>query len=87
MPKLKTHQEQHESRDPNDTQLFTTKELASKLKVSERSLQRMRIQGGGPKFFKVNKNKCANVLYDWKDVVVYLESMKRISTSDTGDNQ
>ncbi len=87
MPKLKIPQEQLESHDPNDTQLFTTKELASKLKVSERSLQRMRIQGGGPKFFKVNKNRCANVLYDWRDVVVYLESMKRISTSDTGDNQ
>ena len=87
MPKLKIHQEQLESRDPNDTQLFTTKELASKIKVSVDTLQRLRIQGGGPKFFKVNKNRCANVLYDWKDVVVYLESMKRISTSDTGDNQ
>jgi hypothetical protein len=86
MPKLKIHQEQHERRDPNDTQLFTAKELASKLKVSKRSLQRLRIQGGGPKFFKVNKNKCSNVLYDWNDVVIYLESMKRISTSDTGDN-
>jgi hypothetical protein len=86
MPKLKIHQEQLERRDPNDTQLFTTKELASKLKVSERSLQRLRIQGGGPKFLKVNKNKCSNVLYDWNDVVIYLESMKRISTSDTGDN-
>jgi hypothetical protein len=48
MPKLKIPKEQLESCDPNDTQLFTTKELASKIKVSVDTLQRLRIQNGGP---------------------------------------
>ena len=87
MPKLKQHQEQHNNCDPNDTQLFTTEELASKIKISEKTLAVLRTKGGGPRFFKVSNGKGALVLYDWKDVLVYLESRKRISTSDTGDNQ
>jgi hypothetical protein len=87
MPKLKRYQEKHNQCDPNDTQLFTTEELANKIKISEKTLTVLRTRGGGPRFFKVTKGKGARVLYDWKDVLVYLESHKRISTSDTGGNQ
>jgi hypothetical protein len=86
MPKLKQHQEHNYNCDPNDTQLFTSEELAYKIKISEKKLQTMRVQGGGPRYFKLSKGRRAPVLYDWKDVLVFLESHKRISTSDTGDN-
>ena len=87
MPKLKPYQEHHHNYDPNDTQLFTTEELAAKIKISEKTLEVLRVNGGGPRFFKVAKGKGAKVLYDWKDVLVYLESHKYMSTSDNGDNQ
>lgn len=87
MPKLKQHQEHNYNCDPKDTQLFTSEELAHKIKISEKKLQTMRVKGGGPKYFKLSKGKRAQVLYDWKDVLVFLESHKRISTSDNGDNQ
>lgn len=86
MPKLKQHQEHNYNCDPKDTQLFTSEELAYKIKISEKKLQTMRVQGGGPRYFKLSKGRRAPVLYDWKDVLVFLESHKRISTSDTGDN-
>ena len=87
MPKLKQHQEHNYNCDPKDTQLFTAEELAQKIKLSEKKLQAMRVQGGGPRYFKLSKGRRAPVLYDWKDVLVFLESHKRISTSDNGDNQ
>jgi hypothetical protein len=87
MPKLKQHQEHNHNCDPKDTQLFTTEELANKIKISKKTLAILRVRGGGPKFFKVSTGRSALVLYDWKDVLVFLESRKRTSTSDTGDNK
>ncbi len=55
MPKLKQYQEPHNNCDPNDTQLFTTEELATKIKISEKTLTVLRTRGGGPRFFKVAK--------------------------------
>ena len=37
MPKLKKHQEHNYNCDPNDTQLFTSEELAHKIKISEKN--------------------------------------------------
>ena len=88
MPKLKQFEEQTINYyNANDMQLLTPKELSQKIKISEKILQTLRIKGGGPKFFKRSNSKRALVLYDWKDVLVYLESHKRISTSDTGDSK
>ena len=88
MPKLKQFEEQTINCDnTNDMLLLTPKELSQKIKISEKILQTLRIKGGGPKFFKRSNSKRALVLYDWKDVLVYLESHKRISTSDTGDSK
>lgn len=84
MPKLKNYEEQTNSLSPSEAQLFTTKELSVKIKMSPQMLAMLRIQGGGPRFFKASKGKCAKVLYDWKDVVAYLEANKRNSTSDQG---
>lgn len=86
MPKLKQYDLKDSNCDPNDTQLFTTKDLAQKLNMCVTTLQRLRIRGGGPRFIKLTSNR-TKVLYDWKDVVAYLESHKCTSTSDIGDQK
>lgn len=86
MPRLKEYQDHSCDYDSSKTELFTTEELAHKIKISEWQLETLRTRGGGPRFFKAGDNKAAKVLYDWKDVLVFLESRKRTSTSDTGGN-
>jgi hypothetical protein len=62
--------------------MYTTKELANKTKIPKSTLIALRMQGGGPRFFKTSKGRSGKVLYDWRDVMVYLEENKYISTSD-----
>jgi hypothetical protein len=87
MPKLKTYEDDKTTYGQNDLQLLTAKQLAAKLNLSYSALAMMRLTGGGPKFLKLAKGKGGTILYDWKDILVYLESCKRISTSDNGDKR
>jgi hypothetical protein len=86
MPRLKEYQDHSCDYDSSKTELFTTEELAHKIKIAPTQLYQLRTRGGGPKFFKITDGKSAKILYDWKDVLVFLESRKRTSTSDTGGN-
>ena len=71
----------------NETQIYTPEELAKKIKISSRTLLNLRMNGAGPRFFKGANGCGGKILYDWQDVLVYLESRKRNSTSDTGSNR
>jgi Helix-turn-helix domain len=83
MPRLK----QREETPLESVELYTCEELAKKLKVSRTTLQSLRIKGGGPRFSKIGKGRGGKVLYDWKDVLAYLEAGKRASTCDEGENR
>ena len=60
--------------------LFNTKQTAVALRVSPRTLEKMRVEGRGPKFFKIGRlvYYSAETLDEWK------RSRLRTSTSDRG---
>lgn len=58
--------------------LLTEKQLAERLSISSRTLQTDRQRGGGIPYLKIGRS----VRYDRDDVVAYLNSRKRTSTSD-----
>ena len=87
MPWIKQREEKFCDSPNEETRLYTSQELAKKLKVSKTTLQVLRIKGGGPRFSKIGAGRGGKVLYDWKDVLVYLEAGKRASTSDRRENQ
>jgi excisionase family DNA binding protein len=59
--------------------LYTPKETADRLKVSESFLAKKRLSGGGPKFIKVGR--C--VRYPETAINEYLRAQLRSSTSET----
>ena len=62
---------------------LTTKEAAAYLRLSPRSIERLRVDGNGPPYKKCGKGKKAKVLYAIDDLDVWLVDARR-STS-TGD--
>lgn len=60
--------------------LLTPDEVAQRLGISRQSLSLWRLKGFGPRFRKVG----SRVMYDPRDVVEWLESRARTSTSDRG---
>jgi hypothetical protein len=62
--------------------LMTEEQIASATgdAIPRRRLQQLRQCGGGPPFLKIGRR----VLYDWNDVRGWLDSQKRLSTSDMG---
>lgn len=56
---------------------LTTVEAADFVRLSPRTLERLRVQGTGPRFIKAGKGKRARVLYraadlqDWLNATVY----------------
>jgi excisionase family DNA binding protein len=65
---------------PPFEKVYTTKETAVRLKVSESFLNKKRVSGGGPKFIKVGRN----VRYPESAINEYLSGQLRTSTSDAG---
>ena len=61
-------------------QLLSEMEMARKLGVSVRTLQRWRVEGRGPKFVKIGKL----VRYQEGAAATYVESCTRQSTSENG---
>jgi len=59
--------------------LFRTETLAEEISVSPRTLERWRIEGGGPAFLKAGRR----VLYCSKDVNAWLSNSRHLSTSET----
>ncbi len=60
--------------------LYTTTEAGTYLRVSPRTLEALRVKGGGPRYTK----PLGRVLYRKSDLDAYLAGGLRTSTSDTG---
>jgi len=58
--------------------LLTQREAASALRLSERTLERLRLQGGGPPFVKANRS----VRYRECDLEKWIETRVVSSTSE-----
>ena len=61
-------------------ELLTTRQAAERLGLSPRTLERYRVTGEGPRFRKIGRW----VRYTPEDLVQWLESCARTSTSDNG---
>ena len=64
--------------------LLTTIEVAGLLRISRRTLERMRVDGTGPRYLKVGPGKRSRVLYRQSDVEAWLGSFNYGSTSEYG---
>jgi excisionase family DNA binding protein len=60
--------------------LLSAKKAAALLGVSERTLERLRTDGEGPKYIKFGQT----VRYQTSDLLAWIEGRKRASTSDSG---
>lgn len=63
---------------------MTSKETAALLRVSSRTLERMRVEGNGPRYLKVGPGKRARVLYRQADIETWLAKYSFGSTSEYG---
>jgi predicted DNA-binding transcriptional regulator AlpA len=59
-------------------------EAADLLRISRRTLERMRVEGTGPRYLKVGPGKRSRVLYRQADVLAWLEAHSFGSTSEYG---
>lgn len=57
-------------------------EAADLLRISRRTLERMRVEGTGPRYLKVGPGKRSRVLYRQADVLAWLEEHSFGSTSE-----
>lgn len=63
---------------------LTTIEVAEMLRISRRTLERMRVEGTGPRYIKVGPGKRSRVLYGQGDVEDWLARFSYGSTSEYG---
>lgn len=68
-------------RDEGD-RLLLSKEAAIYCRLSHRTLERLRIQGGGPPYLKLGPGKRARVLYHQSDLDTWLARYRHQSTSE-----
>lgn len=61
---------------------LTTLEAARLLRVAKSTLERMRVQGTGPRYFKVGPGKRSRVLYELEAIREWLKSQSYGSTSE-----
>jgi excisionase family DNA binding protein len=60
--------------------LLSTEQAATHCGLSPKTLEKLRITGGGPSFVKLGRS----VRYDLSDLDAWIASNRRASTSDTG---
>lgn len=65
----------------NNSNYMNRHKAAKYLGLSVRTLDRLRVSGGGPTFWKAG----SRVLYDQRDLDAWVEGRKRTSTSDKGE--
>jgi predicted DNA-binding transcriptional regulator AlpA len=63
---------------------LTTIEVADRLRISRRTLERMRVDGTGPRYIKVGPGKKSRVLYREADVIAWIDKFQFGSTSEYG---
>ncbi len=61
---------------------LTSEETAELLKISRRTLERMRLTGDGPPFMKIGSGKRSRVLYKQSHITEWLENRIYRSTSE-----
>lgn len=70
---------------PGSALMFmTTIEVAALLRISRRTLERMRVEGTGPRYLKVGPGKRSRVLYRQQEVMAWMEAFEFGSTSECG---
>lgn len=57
-------------------------EAADLLRISRRTLERMRVDGTGPRYLKVGPGKRSRVLYRQSEVLAWLEKQTYASTAE-----
>jgi hypothetical protein len=62
--------------------LLTTAEAAHLLRLSDRTLERFRVEGTGPRYVKAGPGKRARVLYRKEDLEAWLDGFRFKSTSE-----
>lgn len=70
--------------EKNPERYLTTVEAADFVRLSPRTLERLRVQGTGPKFIKVGPGKRAKVLYRAEDLREWLSATVYRSTAEYG---
>ena len=66
----------------HDDPLLTTSEAAAYLRLAPKTLERFRIDAGGPPYLKAGPGKRAKVLYRLSDLNAWLEQFTFSSTSE-----
>lgn len=61
---------------------LTSNEAAAVLRISPRTLERMRVDGSGPRFIKVGAGKRSRVLYREAELVAWVDKLSFGSTSE-----
>ncbi len=67
---------------PEPRRYLNSEEAARILRLSARTLERMRVEGSGPKYLKAGRGTRARVLYRPADLDQWLESRTYSSTSE-----
>lgn len=67
--------------DPALTFLISS-EAAAALRISRRTLERMRVDGTGPRYIKAGPGKRSRVLYRQADILSWLDAQTYGSTSE-----
>lgn len=62
----------------SNTKLLDTRDAAERLKLSDSYLAKLRVLGGGPRYFKLGRR----VRYDPDDLAAWAQSSARNSTSE-----
>ena len=62
--------------------LITTRECAERLRLSPRTLERMRVEGRGPRYIKAGPGSQSRVLYCEADLAAWLAAHRFTSTSE-----
>lgn len=65
-----------------DTTLLTTSEAAARLRLSPRTLERLRVSGEGPRYVKAGPGTRARVFYLGRDLDAWLSQYQFASTSE-----
>lgn len=66
----------------SDEIFLNTEDAAELLGLSPRTLERLRVEGGGPQFFKAGPGKRSRVLYARSDLIKWLQARCFGSTSE-----
>ena len=61
---------------------LTTPECAAILRLSPRTLERMRVQGAGPRYVKAGPGLRSKVLYQLADILAWTDAQRYSATSE-----